>query len=304
MERTSTLALMQQVAQLHDLRQGPAVYGALVAAGAAAVAPLEALLRGATETVTQPRQQAAEILADIAACGEVDAVAALRRALADSLSRHLSPELQDAEDLIGSVIARRLGVMADVDAAPLLLRGLRQRRLPGCAAALGALRHAPAIPALIECLEDDVARADAMAALRDFGPAVTPTLIGRLRQCSPADGATQALARVCAAELLGVIGGVPARRALRTALDDAQPGVRSAAAVALAQSAREVPSEAVVQRLIEALDARELWVSNAAEATLRRHAKALRPRLQTALLAASADAAGRRRAADLKRLLR
>lgn len=294
----------QQVGLLNDLRQGPAHYGDLVAAGEAVVSPLEALLRGPTETVEQPRQLAAEILGDIAGNGCEAAACALHRALEDSLARWLSPQLQESEDLIASIMARCLGRVGARDALASLMRGLRQRRLPGCAEALGLLQHAPAIPALIDCLQDDVARPDAMAALRRFGPAAVPLLADWLQRWKDDPGQTNVLARVSVAQLLGGICSEEAGTLLSQLLGDGILPVRRAAAAALLRSAPSAPAvERAIGILVDTLEDDDWQAAAAAADGLREAVAGLGSKVVAALDARIRERADSARILALRRRL-
>ncbi len=236
------------VAQLKNLHAGELALPDVVALGEPAIPALEALLRGPPDAVYRPRYWAADALAAIPGSAST---AALVRALRDSVARRLDPVSLEAEDVIVNRIADHLAERPDSNVAEALLEAFGVRLYSHCASALGRLREPRALPRLIECLFDDVARPAAVAALCEFGErAVAPVarvlLVPRLVDGREPPYALDA--RAAAARLLGAIsnravasndrGVAPEAidRTLTLALRDAQRAVRIEAALALARS--------------------------------------------------------------------
>ncbi|MDI3259042.1 MAG: HEAT repeat domain-containing protein [Sinobacteraceae bacterium] len=269
-------AAVAALARLHD---GELHLAEVVAQGDAAVSALGALLASQPDTVPEPRLRAARALAAI---GTPAARDALRYALHDSLRRRLFPPLAAAESDVISAIAR--GLSAGGDTAALredLLAVLAHGCHPGACAAAGELAEARAAPALVRCLEDDVARPHAAAALLRIGAAALPAL--RARLLSETAGDSPSAARAACARLLGALDPVGARPLLIAALADAAPPVRWASARVLAEQG--VITEAL-PALLAALDAAPPSDAQAAAAALCASAEG-----RGALLALAADAA-------------
>jgi HEAT repeat protein len=94
-------------------------------------------------------------------------------------------------------------------------------------ASLGA-QAGPAAASLVRGLDDAGTRDKAAAALRRIGKSAVPAIMDTLRRPG-------AIVRETAARLLGTIGDPDAIPALRVALTDSAPGVREAAATAIAE---------------------------------------------------------------------
>lgn len=223
---------------LRDLHQGPHRLDEVIALGGAAVPALEALARDPPASIADHRRLAVRALRSI---GSRAANLALRRVLADSMSRELDPVQRQAEDLVAGDAASALGALGARDAADLLLGALAIRPIAGCVEALGALGDARAVPFLVRCLADATARAPARDTLVRFGSVAVTALVGALSPPVAGDeheGANSVLARAVAAEVLDDIGGTEALEGLSRALRDPQQRVRVAAALALARRGR------------------------------------------------------------------
>jgi HEAT repeat protein len=254
------------VGRLRDLVEGPAHLGELIAFGADAVAPLEAFLRGPSESVFQPRCLAADALAAI---GGKEAHEALARALLDASGRELPAVLRFSEDAVVNSIATHLGATGDRRFAGFLLKALRAHPFGECARALGRLGERSAVPLLLECLRDDFAREGAMDALESLGEAAVPELT-KLLTARPsqqaAEGGTAVAQRASVATVLGRIRG-SSEWPLLQALRDEHLEVRVAAALALCERGSRV-CEQTVKILSEALDSESVLLAEAAARTL------------------------------------
>ncbi len=245
--------LDQLITRLRDLHDGERAFFEVIQTGPAAIPALEAVVREEPQSVFAHRCLAADALAAI---GGPDAWSALLRALEDLSARHVPASLAIAEDAVVDRIAVHLGASGDPRVPEALLAALAARPRGEVARALGRLHEERAIPMLIACLDDDLAREGAMEALRSFGDAAGEALA---RKLVPGDAASTYEAphltagRVAAAELLGDIPSPAAAQALSRALDDPSPQVRRASALAFATSKMPAP-DAAIPVLIEALD--------------------------------------------------
>jgi HEAT repeat protein len=283
------------VARLLDLRTGADAFGDVLAFGEAAVPALEALLRGRTVTVYEPRCLAADALAAIH--GE-QAFAALLRSFEDSLQRVLDPVLLESETVVLSHVAELLGGRQDPRSTALLLRALALRPYAAVARALGRIGDARAVPLLVECLYDGSARTAAVDALARFGALPLAPLTRALLAARVKNGFESAScidARAAAASILGAMDCPAAQLPLAWALLDREPEVRLAAAEALA--GRTDPSgEVALPHLLELLGD-ETWprAERAAHAIRVIDGPAVEPLIGIVTARTDGSATGRRR---------
>jgi len=226
--------------------------------GPSAVPLLESVLRGPSGAIHHARCLAADGLGAIRA---PSATEALIRALRDSVARELDPVSLEAECVVVNCIAEHLSHRPGSDVTQALVEALSVRAYPLCALALAQRRDLRAISLLTKCLNDDTARSAALYALRCYGRAACPALIGLLLDGQYSDGTeapSQIDGRVAAARLLGELahaGPAPAGAlfALRAALNDPQRPVRIEAALSLSRQDGEL-LQAPAAVLTEALD--------------------------------------------------
>ncbi len=239
------------VERLRSIEEGPRAFFDVVSAGDAAIPALVTMLRGASESVPQPRRLAAEALGSI---GTAAAREALVAALVDSGTRRLDPVLRLAEDVVLDAIAARLAILNEHRAVEPLIALLRERPHAGCARALGRLAGREAIPVLVACLSEDFARSPAADALRrlgvDAGDALARALI-RVTAADEVEGSSSIQGRCTAADLLGEIGNLTVP--LVWALFDRERPVRLHAALALAGRGKD-EAEAIAPILLELLE--------------------------------------------------
>ncbi|HHQ48470.1 MAG TPA: hypothetical protein ENK19_06250 [Acidobacteria bacterium] len=240
------------VARLADLHDGESAFFDVIQAGPEAIPALEALVREEPQSVFAHRCLAVDALAAI---GGPDAWQALLGALEELSTRRVPSSLALAEDAVVNRIATHLAGSGTPGASEALLAALAARPRGEVARALGRLHEERAIPMLVACLDDDLARDGAMEALQGFGEAAAGALAAKL---TPPGDAGQYEAphltagRAAAAQLLGGIALPDAHVALGRALHDPSPVVRRAAALALAVTTPSARHE-VVPVLIEAL---------------------------------------------------
>ena len=253
------LNLDDVAARLADLHGGTSALAGVVALGEAAIPAIESVLRGPPSSIYQHRVLAADALAII---GGPLAWAALARAFAESIERQIDPVLREAERAVIDRMAEHLARSGDASANDLLLEGLSRTASPGCARGLGHLRDPRAVPLLLNCLYDDVARGAAFDALQRFGDEIVPGLVDVLlvpRRVHGVEGASRVAGRVAAARLLAGRPGSEADAALWAALRDGEPDVRLASAIAMAHRRRDHPE--VRRALLGGLESPDLAVS-------------------------------------------
>jgi MFS family permease/HEAT repeat protein len=272
-------ALVGRLANLNDIFR---TQGQILVAGRATVPALAAFLAGAPSVFPQPRVAASECLG---ALGGEAAVTALLGAVArDHRSIH-DPVVAQAEESVRNAAARQLGHFDDPRVIPALLTALAEDRLIGAGESLAALGVLPAIPHLVECLEDDAKRRRALKALLRFGAAVVPELtraLVTLHHVRGRETPSSIIRRTCAAELLGDLRAAMARPALHDALADAQEAVSTAAALALVEIA---PDETDARPLLTGLDSPDVATQRACETALTRLHLSARDVLRQAALA-------------------
>jgi HEAT repeat protein len=279
------------VAQLQNLHSGDQALPKIISLGDAAVPALELCLRGPSQLIYHPRARAADALGAI---GSALAIAALLRALRDSIEREPAPLCREAEEVIVSRIAESLSAHPSAPVIEALLDALRARPYPSCARALGEMGDSRAIPLLIECLHEDPARAAAMVALLRFGRAASarlravlamPRLVNGIEPPTWVDG------RATAATLLGELGDT---RSINRALADRQRAVRLAAAMGLAGHGG-APPERALQVLLQGLDEPDWSRARAIMQLLESLGSSVIGALESALEDHGADEASRRR---------
>jgi len=259
----SALPPASLIERLRNLHEGPLVFHEVVRLGDDAVPALEALVRGPSDAVHQPRSLAVDALAAI---GSAAAVSALTRALLDSVGRDPPPQVLEAESILVNHIAEHLSRFPRPEVTEALLAALGRRRYPYCAATLGLTGDPRAVPLLVECLHEDAARPAAVAALRRFGQAALQPLV-RVLLASPSAETPEAPShldgRVAAAKLLGDFANAGSRdapfavAALMEALRDGQCAVRVEAALGLVRSGARADGD-TARILAAALD-EENW---------------------------------------------
>ena len=240
MSQTSLERAASLVERLKNLHDGPRVLPEVIRLGEAAVPALEVILRGPSQAVPHSRCFAADALGAI---GTPDSTAALVAALRDSIARNPDPISLEAESVVIDRIAEHLGFCPRVEVAEALLEALHRRPYPGCARSLGRLRESRAIPLLIECLNDDVARPAAVEALRCFGRVASEALCRMFvetRLSSGLEAPSRIDGRAAAVRLLGELidsraAPAYAEAVLRGSLCERHRKVRLEAALAMAR---------------------------------------------------------------------
>lgn len=159
--------IKELVAQLNDLSVCEKAFLKIILYQKAASADLVELLLSGPSLHAQPRCLAAEALGIL---GGPKAIRGLIAVLSCHTLDQLDPQLQMSEKAVRNRACRELARLEADDAIFPLLRELRENHLEGAARALTLLRVKPAIPLLIECLEDDFVRATAAEGLVEFSP--------------------------------------------------------------------------------------------------------------------------------------
>jgi HEAT repeat protein len=159
--------IKELVAKLNDLSACDKGFLKIIPYGSAAVPSLVELLLSGPSLHPQPRCLAAEALGILGG-------AKANQGLINVLSRYpldqLNPQLRMSERAVRNRACLELARLEADEAIFPLLRELRENRLEGAARALTLLRVKPAIPMLVECLEDDFVRQAAAEGLAEFSP--------------------------------------------------------------------------------------------------------------------------------------
>jgi HEAT repeat protein len=261
---TATTDIWALVARLNNLHEIFRVQGEILVHGQAAVEPLVALLLSPPSTFPQPRVAAAECLGAI---GSETAIDALIRVLDYNNLQALGPVQRLAEETVRNAAARQLGKFPFPHVIDALLAALKRDHLIEAGVTLAQLGEKQAIPALLECLEDDVKKEKATDALRCFGAMVVPSLEDALRHPRLVEGVEPPLSeerRTRAALLLGDLGAREVIPTLRERLRDDSHKVRLECALALVVLLGKEAQEAV-PLLIEGLAAPDFLMQTRCE---------------------------------------
>ena len=148
------------IAGLDSVSEGELGVSLLVARGEQAVPPLRHfLLCGSPKSVYVGRQRAVKAL------GQLGAVSALIEYLTAE-KRIPDPILRYSEEAVENTAARELKQWKTDEVFSALLEVINRRPLQGAVEAIGTFGRKEAVPALIQHLEDDIARPAAEEALR------------------------------------------------------------------------------------------------------------------------------------------
>lgn len=175
----SETEIEQIIAGLDSISEGELGVSMLVACGQRAVPLLRRfLLDGPPKSVYVGRQRA------VTALGQLGAVTALMEYLT-SEKRISDPVLRYSEEAVENSAARELQHWRTEEVFEALLQVIRRRPLRGAVEAIGTFQRKEAIPPLIECLEDDIARPSAEEALRLLRGIAIEALITTVRSPEP-----------------------------------------------------------------------------------------------------------------------
>ena len=148
------------IGALDSLKDGDLAVDLLIACGERAIPSLALfLLKGSPRTISLPRCRAARAL------GELGARSVLLSYFRD-YERPQDGAALFAEDAVRSAAARELARWKSEEVFGVLLDAAKQRATGGLILALGEFRRPESIPLLVEVLEDDLCREEAMESLR------------------------------------------------------------------------------------------------------------------------------------------
>ena len=148
------------IGALDSLKDGDLAVDMLVACGERAIPFLACfLLKGPPRTISLPRCRAARALGELGACNVL--LSYFR-----DYERPLDAAVLFAEDAVRSAVARELARWKSDEVFHVLLDAARQRVTAGLVLALGEFHRPQSIPLLVEVLEDDLCRDEAMESLR------------------------------------------------------------------------------------------------------------------------------------------
>jgi hypothetical protein len=257
------------VKDLESLKGGQTAAAALVGCGSRAIPFLRSsLLRGKPRGVYQPRQLAAETLAELGA----------KEVLLEYLEQ--PPNTQEAvvrfgEDAVKSTAARELGRFLTDDVFERLQQLVLDRLLPGLVETLGAFERVEVMPYFLRALGDDICRASAEEAIRKLGPRALPFLIDAALKPGPSSDAESPSSRQrrrCSLRLVSELqlsGGGWLR--LRSLLEDRDPEIAMTVSRIALDIAPTEDKERAVRRLIEMLPGANWFLRSEAQAALATH---------------------------------
>ncbi len=148
------------IGALDSLKDGDLAVDMLIACGERAIPSLELLLlKGPPRTISLPRCRAARVLGELG-------VRSVLLSYFQEYERPLDAAVLFAEDAVRSAVARELVRWKSDEVFHVLLDAARQRVTAGLVLALGEFHRPESIPLLVEVLEDDLCRDEAMESLR------------------------------------------------------------------------------------------------------------------------------------------
>lgn len=230
--------------RLTALHEGYAGVLAVIALGQRAVAPLKAILNHTESSgIFEIRIRAITALCALRADAVLIDFIEGAHPIAD-------PTARAGEDAALSIAARALTGSRDPRAFPVLLRLARRRPLPGVIEALAAARRVQAIPALIQGLGEDDARAAAAEGLKVLGRLSRKALIDVARAGDETEGGLRK--RRAAMRVLADIGvGAGERHHLRRLIDSPDSELRLYACRALSNCGNAADRAACRRHLLK-----------------------------------------------------
>jgi len=251
---------------LDSLVEGALGVSLLIACGEDAIPPLRRfLLFGSPRSIYVGRQRAVKALSGLNAASVLMEYLLLEKQIHDPIVRY-------SEEAVESTAARELAKWKTEEVFKALLTILKRKPLPGAVEAIGVFQRKEAVPGLIRCLEDDVARPLAEGALLALRELAKVELIATTRLPEPwasRELASSLLRRRSALRIL-VSGRVTAAEweQLRFLMFDRDPTLSlRAAGLALAMAAQ--PDISLATRItIDRLCAKDWFVVAEAEQIL------------------------------------
>jgi HEAT repeat protein len=184
---------------LDSVAEGELGVAMLAACGKRAIPSLRRLLlQGSPKSVFIGRQRAVRALSELGAVSVLVEYVSAQKQISD-------PALRYSEEAVENTAARELAKWRTDGVFQTLLQVVEQRALPGAIETLGAFGRQEAIPALIQCLEDDVARPaalDALTKLRDIAVRELITAVRSPEPCSANEVPSSLLRRRAALAVL------------------------------------------------------------------------------------------------------
>jgi HEAT repeat protein len=178
----ATGMLCKAITKLKSLHDGDIGAIETIACGAAAIAPVRAILLAREPSgLYETRRRAVEVLTALKAYDVL-------REFLEAPHEFADPVEQTGEDAVVNAAARALGELGDTKDLPLLLALLRLRRLAGIIEAVGRFRRIEALPFFIDALADDFTRPAAEAAILNLGAKARHALFESVLQRQPPSG--------------------------------------------------------------------------------------------------------------------
>ena len=253
----SDTKISRYMEQLNSLKEGAQAVGKLITCGQSAIEPLrQFLLEGKPSAIFQPRQWAAEALAELQAKDVLLVYLKQKKDISD-------PDVQLGEEAVESTAARQLSKWPSEEAFQVLLEIAKEHCLPGALEALGEFKRPESIPYLVMALADDVCRVTAEEALRKIGVPAKSELIRAVLTPWPgkdAESFSSLRRRGSAVGLLAEIGiSADEWPKLHRLLNETDPAILVAVSRMVSKVGGAKDKVFAVRRLIEALKAADWY---------------------------------------------
>lgn len=190
------------------------------------------------------------------------------------LARIVDPAVRLGEETVVSRAALALAEFQNANAHEALLQLAKGKPLAGVAVAYTRIRDPRALPYLVKWLEDDYCSEVSMHAIRGYGRAAAPALLGSLRQVTSRFGRETRLSARRRARILDLLAEIIRRHELQhliPLLDDPAECVRLNAARAVLRAGDQIQQQRAYQTALGLLDSFERSLRAEAEETLAAH---------------------------------
>jgi len=261
--------IVRLIEGLDSISEGELGVAMLVACGARAIPMLrEFLLHGTPRSIYVGRQRTVRAMAELGAASVLIEYLSQQKRIADPMVRY-------AEEAVENTAACSLARWQTDEAFATLLHVVERQNLPGAVEALGAFGRPEAAPALIRCLEDDVARPRAKDSLRRIGARINDHLVETVRSPEPGranEYPGSLLRRTAALDILAEFD-VTAEdwRRLRFLLFEDFPMLKVLASSIALRAGDEPDGKLGIQILLDHVSSQDWTVASEAGAILAKH---------------------------------